>query len=388
MSEEQAMAEVITGEAVALELPVATFPNRIAALLLDMITQLALLLIVVFFIGAASRSISSDYGAAAFLTAVVLVLVGYPTAFETLSRGKTLGKMALGIRVVGDDGSPVRFRQALVRALTGVFEIWTVLLAPVGLITSIVSAKGKRVGDFFAGTYVIQERVPARAALPVEFAVVPPPLAGWAQLLQVSRLSDQTADAVGSYLRRFTELSLQAREALGIQLANAVAAQVSPLPPAGTPPAAYLSAVLAVRREHERARFAALQPMPPTPPGPWPPTQPVPSPQPAPPNPPVPWPQPIPSSQPIASSQPAPPNPPVPWPQPIPSSHSVSSSQPVTPTPPPDVALTKSATALPTAVPSETVPPETVPQETVQQETVPPDIGTPGSAPRPLAPPA
>ncbi len=120
------------------------------------------------------------------MTAYVLVLVAYPTAFETLSRGKTLGKMALGIRVIGDDGSPVRFRQALVRALVGVFEIWTFVLAPVGLITSIISARGKRVGDVFAGTYVIQERVPARPALPPEFVAVPPPLADWAQLLQVS----------------------------------------------------------------------------------------------------------------------------------------------------------------------------------------------------------
>jgi uncharacterized RDD family membrane protein YckC len=257
------MADVITGEAVALELPVATFPSRIVALLLDMLVQIALLLIVLVVLAPTSGSVSSDYAAAEFLTAYVLVLVAYPTAFETLSRGKTLGKMALGIRVIGDDGSPVRFRQALVRALVGVLEIWTFVLAPVGLITSIISARGKRVGDVFAGTYVIQERVPARRALPAEFAAVPPPLAGWAELLQVSRLSDQTAEAAGSYLRRFTELSPQARESLGIQLANAVAAQVSPPPPAGTPPAAYLSAVLAVRREREQARFAALRPAPP-----------------------------------------------------------------------------------------------------------------------------
>jgi uncharacterized RDD family membrane protein YckC len=257
------MVDVITGEAVALELPVATFPSRIAALLLDMIVQLALLLIVIIVLAGASGSVSSDYGAAAFVAAYVLVLVAYPTAFETLSRGKTPGKMALGIRVIGDDGSPVRFRQALVRALVGVFEIWTIVLAPIGLITSIISARGKRVGDLFAGTYVIQERVPARRALPIEFAAVPPPLAEWAQLLEVSSLSDQTAEAAGGYLRRFTELSPQARDSLGVQLANAVAAQVSPPPPAGTPPAAYLTAVLAVRREREQARLAALLPAPP-----------------------------------------------------------------------------------------------------------------------------
>jgi uncharacterized RDD family membrane protein YckC len=257
------LADVITGEAVALELPVANFPSRIAALLLDMLVQVTLLLIVVIALLTASGPVSSDYVAAEFVTAYVLVVVAYPTVFETLSRGKTLGKMALGIRVIGDDGSPVRFRQALVRALVGAFEIWTFVLAPVGLITSIISARGKRVGDMFAGTYVIQERVPVRGALPPEFAAVPPPLAGWAELLQVSRLSDQTAEAAGSYLRRFSELSPQARDSLGVQLANAVAEQVSPPPPAGTPPAAYLSAVLAIRRDRDLARLAAQQPAPP-----------------------------------------------------------------------------------------------------------------------------
>ena len=253
------MANVVTGEAVALELPVANFPSRIAALLLDMLVQVGLLLIVLIALGATARPVSDDYVAAEFLTAYVLVLVAYPTAFETLSRGKTLGKMALGLRVVGDDGSPVRFRQALVRALVGVFEIWTFVLAPVGLITSIISPRGKRVGDIFAGTYVIQERAPARQALPSVFGAVPPPLAAWADVLQVARLSDQTAEAAGSYLRRFAELSPQARDALGIQLANAVAAEVSPLPPPGTPPTAYLSAVLAVRREREQAGIAPVQ---------------------------------------------------------------------------------------------------------------------------------
>jgi uncharacterized RDD family membrane protein YckC len=254
------MTDVVTGEAVALELPVANFTSRIAALLLDMLLQVAALVVLVIVLVTASRSVTSDYNTAGLVTISVLVFVGYPTTFETLSRGKTLGKMALGIRVVGDDGSPERFRQALVRALVGVFEIWSFIFAPVGLITSIVSARGKRVGDVFAGTYVVQERAPARRPLPPAFAVVPPPLASWAQALQVDRLSNQTAEAAGGYLRRFAELSPTARDTLGIQLANAVAAEVSPLPPPGTPPAAYLSAVLAVRRAREHARMTALQP--------------------------------------------------------------------------------------------------------------------------------
>jgi uncharacterized RDD family membrane protein YckC len=248
------MTEIVTGEAVALELPAARFPSRVAARLIDMLVQVVVLV-------AASVALltltapGGDYVTAAALTVSVLVIVGYPTVLETVSRGKTLGKLALGLRVVGDDGSPVRFRQALVRALTGAIEVWA--LPPVALICSIASERGKRVGDFFAGTYVVQERTPVRQALPVGLAEVPPPLAAWAQSLHVSGLSAQTAEAAGSYLRRFSELQPAARDALGVQLATAVAAEVSPPPPAGTPPAAYLAAVLAVRRQREWASHGA-----------------------------------------------------------------------------------------------------------------------------------
>jgi len=251
------MANVVTGDAVVLEVSPAAFPARMTARLLDMLVEMALLLVVYIVIFKTAGNLNDAALAALATVGFAVVIIGYPTIFETLSRGKTLGKMALGLRVVSDDGGPERFRQALVRALAAIFEIWTIPLCPVALITSIVSAKGKRVGDMFAGTYVISERVPKRRNIPPEFALVPPPLAGWAQQLEISRLSDQEAEAAGSYLRRFYDLHPAARDALGMQLAAAVAAKVSPPPPPGTPPAAYLAAVLAVRRQRDFARYAA-----------------------------------------------------------------------------------------------------------------------------------
>src|SRR5215472_12052909 len=262
---EDAVTEVVTGEAVVLDLAVARFPSRILALLIDVLVQLPALIfvsVVVWVSGA--RHLNTASAAAIYLAGILFVVIGYPVTFETLSRGKTLGKMALGLRVVGDDGSPERFRQALIRALTAAFiEVWlfpiNLIGIPAGLITSMVSARGKRLGDVFAGTFVIQERVPARPDLAPVFTVVPPPLIGWAQHLELSRLSDQTAAAANSYLRRYYDLRPAAREQLGMQLASAVAAQVSPPPPPGTEAAAFLAAVLAVRREREQARLVARQ---------------------------------------------------------------------------------------------------------------------------------
>jgi uncharacterized RDD family membrane protein YckC len=261
------VAEVVTGEAVVLDVPCARFPSRIAALLIDMLIQFLLLVGVLMAVLAAGH-IDAATVAGIAVTSYVVIVVGYATTFETLTRGKTPGKMAFGLRVVSDDGGPVRFRQALVRALTGAVEIWSWVGAPIGLISSIVSEKGKRLGDVFAGTYVVQERAPRRPALPPTFAAVPPPLLGWAAVAEASRLSDQTAEAAGSYLRRFWELTPAARDDLGLRLATAVAAQVSPPPPPGTPPAAYLAAVLAVRRERDRAWLAGLHAAAGTGPGP------------------------------------------------------------------------------------------------------------------------
>ncbi|HVB41562.1 MAG TPA: RDD family protein [Streptosporangiaceae bacterium] len=259
------MSDVVTGEAVVLDLAIARFPSRVLAQLIDVLVQVAVLVfvdIVVF--QKAVRHLNQASAAAIGVLGLVFVVVSYPVIFETLSRGKTLGKLALGLRVVSDDGGPERFRQALIRALAAAFiEIWlfpiNLIGMPAGLITSMISAKGKRLGDMFAGTFVIQERVPRRPELAPVFTVVPPKLSEWAEHLELARLTDQTAAAASSYLRRFYDLHPAAREQLGYQLAAAVAAQVSPPPPAGTPPAAYLAAVLAVRRAREQARLEARQ---------------------------------------------------------------------------------------------------------------------------------
>ena len=340
------MSEVITGEAVVLELPVATFPGRLLALIIDLIVQAALGLLAAIGISLLMSQLNGDYLAAIVVGGYLLITVVYATLWETMTRGKTPGKMALGLRVVGDDGSPERFRQALVRSLVDLLEIYS--LPPVALITSIVSVKGKRLGDIFAGTYVLQERMPARAALPPMFAVVPLPLTVWAQSLQLSALSDQTADAASSYLRRFAELTPQAREILGIRLANAVAAEVSPPPPVGTPPPAYLAAVLAVRRERDPARARANPPLPPVPPppppvplppfppppvwhpsGPLPPATPAPGTQPAAPPPPATQPTATPAPTTQRWAAPAPPDPHTPDPDATPAQPSSGFAPPV-----------------------------------------------------------
>ena len=193
------------------------------ALAIDLIVETAALFILILVIAVAGAGGGLDLasGAAVSLTGFVFVIVGYPTIFETLTRGKSLGKLAMGLRVVSDDGGPERFRQALVRALVGVLEFWVLFGIP-ALLTALLSARGKRLGDMLAGTFVIQERLPGRNALAAPLATVPPALAGWAATLQLSGLTDTTAETARGYLSRLHELRPAAREEFGQRIARAI----------------------------------------------------------------------------------------------------------------------------------------------------------------------
>ncbi|GGP05739.1 RDD family protein [Nonomuraea glycinis] len=246
------MSEVVTGDAVVLEVRVAQMPSRFLALLIDIAVQLTILIVAFLVLEAFSLITDPAMYAAVSITFVVLVLVGYPVIWETSTRGRSLGKLALGLRVVSDDGGPERFRQALFRGLAGVPEFWMFSGAP-ALISSLISPQGKRLGDLFAGTIVISERAPRESGQAI---MMPPPLAAWAATLELSQLPDEVTAAARQYLMRWHDLSPQIQHEMGVRIATQVAACVSPAAPAGVPPHAYLSAVLAERRRREQLRLA------------------------------------------------------------------------------------------------------------------------------------
>ncbi|MFI6733925.1 RDD family protein [Nonomuraea sp. NPDC050451] len=278
------MSEVVTGDAVVVEVRIAQMPSRALAIVIDMAVQFTVLIAAYAILGAFSVISDSAMLGAAMIVFMVLVLVGYPVIFESLTRGRSLGKLALGLRVVSDDGSPERFRQALFRGLAGIVEFWMLSGAP-ALIASLVSQRGKRLGDVFAGTIVISDRAPRDSG---QLIVMPPPLAAWAATLELSQLPDEVAQAARQYLSRWHDLSPQVQHEMGVRIATQVASFVSPAAPAGVPPHAYLSAILAERRRREQVRLAqrAANGRPPqapyAQPGPYQPQPPVPYQQPGP----------------------------------------------------------------------------------------------------------
>jgi uncharacterized RDD family membrane protein YckC len=254
---------LVTGDAVVLDVQIAQLPVRALSAMIDCTVVFVAYIIGVVLWATTLTQFDSALSGAVLIIFTVLALVGYPVAFETATRGRSLGKMALGLRVVSEDGGPERFRQALFRALAAVIEIWTLAGGP-AVICSLLSAKGKRIGDVFAGTVVISERGPRLPPPPS----MPPQLAWWASSLQLSGLGADQAELARQFLSRASQLDTRVRDQMAYRITGEVVAQISPPPPPGTPPQLVLAAVLAERHRRELAR---LRPPPPVgPPPQWP----------------------------------------------------------------------------------------------------------------------
>lgn len=242
---------LVTGEAVVLELRPASFATRALSLALDLAVMVFVGLMTLFLLSMALSSLDEAAGTAAGLTIVVGLMLGLPATVETLTRGRSLGKAAAGLRVVRDDGGPIRFRQAFVRALTGVFEIY-ISFGSVAVISSLADARGRRLGDLLAGTYVIRDRAGGETSAPI---IMPPELAGWARGADIGRIPDALALAGRQLLYRVGRLHPGSRQRLGLELATQFGRYVAPPPPASAHPETFIAAVLAERRERDLARL-------------------------------------------------------------------------------------------------------------------------------------
>ncbi|MDO3068275.1 RDD family protein [Mycobacteroides abscessus] len=243
---------------------------RVVSAFIDIFVQMIVLYGGIFVVAFSLSQFDAALTGALSIVYSVLALVGYPVIWEMATRGRSLGKMAMGLRVVSDDGGPERLRQAVIRALSAVVEIFMFMGAP-AVIASLASAKGKRLGDIFAGTMVISERGPKLPPPPM----MPPQLAQWAQSLQLSGLTSDQADLARQFLNRAGQLAPHTRDQMLYQISTDVLASIAPPPPPGTPPQFMLAAVLAERHRRALARMrpdypATPPPAPSAPPAPEP----------------------------------------------------------------------------------------------------------------------
>jgi uncharacterized RDD family membrane protein YckC len=245
------VSALVTGDAVVLGLQPAKLPSRALALVIDLVVVWTAYLLISVGLAAATASLDEAAVMAVSIATFLLVLVGAPIAVETLSHGRSLGKLACGLRVVRDDGGPIRFRHALVRGAMGVVEI-LMSFGVIACIASLVSARGRRIGDVFAGTLVVRERVPATRGM-----VVPPPppwLVGRFAELDLSGVPDDLWLTIRQYLTRMRQLDPAVSWSMAGRLAGDLAACTGAPAPEGVPPAAYLAAVVNERQARDARR--------------------------------------------------------------------------------------------------------------------------------------
>jgi len=264
---------MVTPEAVPLEFQTANVGSRILAYVIDMAVVVAGIfagLFAVALLGQATDVVVPDWVA---ITIVLVLLpswwLGYFIGFETLWRGRTLGKAALGLRVVTTEGAPVRFRHAAIRGLLGVVDI-AIASGFFAVVFILLTKDNQRLGDLVAGTLVLRERSGLAAPAPVSFAP-PAGLEAYTATLDTSRLTIEEYQAVRTYLLRAASLPPGPRAALALQLADPLVARLRPPPPAGITPEQFLRCVGAAHQQRQRQAIPGPRAPTPTPtPGPAP----------------------------------------------------------------------------------------------------------------------
>jgi uncharacterized RDD family membrane protein YckC len=262
---------LVSGEGVRLALAPAGVGSRVLAASIDAALQAAVIFVVTLTDIAIAGSADDAALTAVLIVELVLVLAGYPIVSEWLSRGRTLGKSALGLRVVRDDGGPIGFRHALVRGLAGFLLEKPGLVFPLttlaGVITMGTSAREKRIGDMMAGTVVLNERSGPQRLAPIP-NWVPIPLQQWVLSLDLHRLDDRLALSARQFVTRAHGMTYAAQASIGEDLRRRVLAVTSPPPPPGTPTPELLVSVLAERRRRASSGAVPQHAAPPS----WPPT--------------------------------------------------------------------------------------------------------------------
>jgi uncharacterized RDD family membrane protein YckC len=211
--------EIETPEHVLFKCSVAGPARRALAYLIDLLVRAALL----FVIGAALSLAQLGNGGASGWKWGALMLVlfalewGYFVACETFMDGRSVGKRALGLRVVTQGGLPVSFGSSVLRNLLRAADFLPTGYA-IGLLTMTLDPRFRRLGDWAADTMVIVEERP-RLREPIRLD--PPPLpAELDQLPARLDLPGPVLEALELFLRRAPELQTLREDELASMLAS------------------------------------------------------------------------------------------------------------------------------------------------------------------------
>ena len=216
-----------TPEGVVLELVLAGLGSRFLARLLDTVIQFVLIIALAAGVGVAG---SSGVVQAIAIVLIFLVVFAYDIGFEALNDGRTIGKLAAGIRVVSTAGEPVRFLASAVRNIARIIDFLPFFYL-IGTISIVATERDQRIGDLAAGTLVARDRFPGLAHTPALLTVPPDAVATW----DVSAINANEVQAVRHFLDRRLELRWPARSYFANELSNRLGPKVAGIPPNSHP---------------------------------------------------------------------------------------------------------------------------------------------------------
>ena len=159
---------VATPEGVEITLRVAGPVPRALAYSLDLLLRGAVMFALVIAVSALG-----NFGSAIILLTAFLLEWLYPVLFEVLSAGATPGKRAMGLIVLNDDGTPVRWPASLTRNLLRAIDFLPFLYF-IGFVAMVANRDFKRLGDLAANTLVVyRDEKSAAASIPEAGPIAP-----------------------------------------------------------------------------------------------------------------------------------------------------------------------------------------------------------------------
>jgi len=181
-------------------------------------------------------------------------------ALASFGHPLTLGKAAMGLRVVTLEGAPVTFRHTAIRAIVGVVDFLVPPIGPVAVISVGLSSNNQRLGDFAAGTIVLRERQEAGPLVALKLTE-PQGRPELMASLQLARMSDAQYGVVRRFLLRVHSLDSSVRTRMAQSLAEGVEDATGVRRPASLHPEWYLHAAgLAYQRRTGRPVAFGLGP--------------------------------------------------------------------------------------------------------------------------------
>jgi uncharacterized RDD family membrane protein YckC len=221
---------VVTPENITVTYQAAGFASRFLAFVIDAFLQLLLILAISTLARYAGMILGSLASASATISTFV-VLLFYPSIFESLWNGRTPGKRVLGLRVMRDGGYPINFTAAMVRNILkyvadlGIFPLpgaMILLFGLPGLVTSFFSKEYRRIGDYAAGTVVVMDEGVSPFGTP--HASEPSPAVQFylPYVRNLDRLTLEEYRVLRRFVARRKDLEIAVQAALGEKIARSL----------------------------------------------------------------------------------------------------------------------------------------------------------------------